>query len=349
MAAASRQTIRWTLLSLALALIFLGNLYIGAVHIPFQSVTDTILDKDNEAIAAGIRFIVLQSRLPAAITAIFCGAGLAVSGLPLQTSFRNPLAGPSILGINSGASLGVAIVMLVGGGSMIAGSLAFGGEIAIIAGAIAGSFLIMTILLSLSAWLRNDLMLLIAGILVGYLASSIIMILNFSATSDGVQNYVLWGMGSFTTIPLNRLPIFIVLILTGLSLALILAKPLDILLLGNDYARNLGINIRRTRNLLLLATGLLTAAATAFCGPISFIGLAVPHMARMIMKTDTHRILLPATMIIGALVGATCNILSVLPSSGLIPCTASASLLPLNAVTPLFGVPVILYVIMRRR
>ena len=187
MAAASRQTIRWTLLSLALALIFLGNLYIGAVHIPFQSVTDTILDKDNEAIAAGIRFIVLQSRLPAAITAIFCGAGLAVSGLLLQTSFRNPLAGPSILGINSGASLGVAIVMLVGGGSMIAGSLAFGGEIAIIAGAIAGSFLIMTILLSLSAWLRNDLMLLIAGILVGYLASSIIMILNFSATSDGVQ------------------------------------------------------------------------------------------------------------------------------------------------------------------
>ena len=328
MAAASRQTIRWTLLSLALALIFLGNLYIGAVHIPFQSVTDTILDKDNEAIAAGIRFIVLQSRLPAAITAIFCGAGLAVSGLLLQTSFRNPLAGPSILGINSGASLGVAIVMLVGGGSMIAGSLAFGGEIAIIAGAIAGSFLIMTILLSLSAWLRNDLMLLIAGILVGYLASSIIMILNFSATSDGVQNYVLWGMGSFTTIPLNRLPIFIVLILTGLSLALILAKPLDI---------------------LFLATGLLTAAATAFCGPISFIGLAVPHMARMIMKTDTHRILLPATMIIGALVGATCNILSVLPSSGLIPCTASASLLPLNAVTPLFGVPVILYVIMRRR
>lgn len=342
-------TARWTALCVVLLLVFIGNLYIGAVSIPFGQVTDILFGHPDQSVSAGIRFIVLESRLPAALTAILGGAGLAVSGLLLQTAFRNPLAGPSILGINSGASLGVAAVMLVGGGSMIAGTMELGGEIAIMAGAMAGSFLIMAILLALSALLRNDLMLLIAGILVGYLASSVIMILNFSATSDGVQNYVVWGMGSFTTVPLSRMPLLALLVAVGLAFAIMLAKPLDLLLLGNDYARNLGINISRIRNLLLLATGILSAAVTAFCGPISFIGLAVPHMARMVMKTDTHRILLPATIVMGAIIGAACNILSVLPSSGIIPGVSSASMLPLNAVTPLFGVPVILYVILRRR
>lgn len=342
-------TARWTALCVVLLLVFIGNLYIGAVSIPFGQVTDILFGHPDQSVSAGIRFIILESRLPAALTAILSGAGLAVSGLLLQTAFRNPLAGPSILGINSGASLGVAAVMLVGGGSMIAGTMELGGEIAIMAGAMAGSFLIMAILLALSALLRNDLMLLIAGILVGYLASSVIMILNFSATSDGVQNYVVWGMGSFTTVPLSRMPLLAVLVAVGLAFAIMLAKPLDLLLLGNDYARNLGINIGRIRNLLLLATGILSAAVTAFCGPISFIGLAVPHMARMVMKTDTHRILLPATIVMGAIIGAACNILSVLPSSGIIPGVSSASMLPLNAVTPLFGVPVILYVILRRR
>lgn len=342
-------TARWTALCIVLLLVFIGNLYIGAVSIPFGQVTDILFGHPDQSVSAGIRFIILESRLPAALTAILGGAGLAVSGLLLQTAFRNPLAGPSILGINSGASLGVAAVMLVGGGSMIAGTMELGGEIAIMAGAMAGSFLIMAILLALSALLRNDLMLLIAGILVGYLASSVIMILNFSATSDGVQNYVVWGMGSFTTVPLGRMPLLAALVAAGLAFAVMLAKPLDLLLLGNDYARNLGINIGRIRNLLLLATGILSAAVTAFCGPISFIGLAVPHMARMVMKTDTHRILLPATIVMGAIIGAACNILSVLPSSGIIPGISSASMLPLNAVTPLFGVPVILYVILRRR
>ncbi len=342
-------TARWTALCVVLLLVFIGNLYVGAVSIPFGQVTDILFGHPDQSVSAGIRFIVLESRLPAALTAILGGAGLAVSGLLLQTAFRNPLAGPSILGINSGASLGVAAVMLVGGGSMIAGTMELGGEIAIMAGAMAGSFLIMAILLALSALLRNDLMLLIAGILVGYLASSVIMILNFSATSDGVQNYVVWGMGSFTTVPLSRMPLLALLVTVGLAFAIMLAKPLDLLLLGNDYARNLGINIGRIRNLLLLATGILSAAVTAFCGPISFIGLAVPHMARMVMKTDTHRILLPATIVMGAIIGAACNILSVLPSSGIIPGVSSASMLPLNAVTPLFGVPVILYVILRRR
>lgn len=345
----SSRSLRWIVLCIILILVFVGNLYIGAVRIPISHVTDILTGNASTSVSDATRFIVLESRLPAAITAVFGGSGLAVSGLLLQTAFRNPLAGPSILGINSGASLGVAVVMLIGGGSMIAGTIEFGTEFAIIAGAMAGSFMIMAILLALSAWLRNDLMLLIAGILVGYLASSFIMILNFSATSDGVQNYVIWGMGSFTALPLERMPVFIILTMTGLAFAVALVKPLDLLLLGNDYARNLGINIRRTRNMLLLATGILSATATAFCGPVAFIGLAVPHIARMTMKTDTHRILLPATVIIGAIIGASCNLLSVLPSSGFIPWIKSASLLPLNAVTPLFGVPVILYVILHRR
>ena len=340
---------RWGVLIVALVISFLGNLYIGSVSIPFDAVTDILTARDGDTVSSGIRFIILQSRLPAALTATLSGAALAVCGLLLQTSFRNPLAGPSVLGINSGASLGVAVVMLIGSGSMIAGAMEFGTEIAIMIGALLGSFLIMAILLALSAWLRNDLMLLITGILVGYLASSVIMVLNFSATSDGVQNYVIWGMGSFTAVPLDRLPVFASIIMVGLLLAVLLAKPLDLLLLGNDYARNLGVNLSRTRNLLLLSTGILAAAVTAFCGPVSFIGLAVPHMARMVMRTDTHRILLPATIILGAIVGAACNILSVLPSSGLIPGINSAALLPLNAVTPLFGVPVILYVILQRR
>lgn len=345
----SRSYSRWGMLLTAFVIIFLGNLYIGAVSIPFATVTRLLTTHGDASLSSGISFIILQSRLPAAITATLGGAALAVSGLLLQTFFRNPLAGPSVLGINSGASLGVAVVMLFGAGSMIAGTMDLGVEIAIVIGALAGSMLIMSALFLLSTWIRNDLMLLIAGIFVGYLASSLIMILNFSATADGVQNYVIWGMGSFSAVPMDHIPVFAVMVISGIILAVTLVKPLDLMLLGNDYARNLGVNIIRTRNMMLLSTGILTAAVTAFCGPVSFVGLAAPHIARMVMRTDTHRTLLPATMLIGAIVGTACNILSVIPSSGLIPGIASAALLPLNAVTPLFGVPVILFVILRRR
>lgn len=325
----------WIILSVICLLV--ASLFIGAVHIEPLQVLDALLRKGNDD---AINFIILGSRFPQAITALLAGAALAVSGLMMQTMFRNPLAGPSILGISSGANLGVALVMLLMGSSVTIGSLAFSGYVSIIIGAFAGSILIMGLLILLSTVLRNDLMLIITGVLIGYLTSSIITLLNYSASAHGVQSYIMWGMGTFNSVSLNQLPVFAIIVGIGLILSLILVKPLNALLLGDDYARSLGIPIKTVRNLLLLATGILTAVTTAFCGPVAFIGLAVPHIARMIWHTDNHRVLMPATMLVGSAVALLCCIISVLPSAGIAP---------INAVTPLIGVPVILYVVIRRR
>ncbi|MDE6693445.1 MAG: iron ABC transporter permease, partial [Muribaculaceae bacterium] len=283
---------------------------------------------------------ILGSRLPQAVTALLAGAALAVSGLMMQTMFRNPLAGPSILGISSGANLGVALVMLLMGSTVTIGSLAMSGYVSIIIGAFAGSILIMGVLILLSSVLRNDLMLIITGVLIGYLTSSVITLLNYSASAHGVQGYIMWGMGSFNSVSTDQLPVFAMIVAIGLALSMMLVKPLNALLLGDDYARSLGIPIKAVRNLLLLATGILTAVTTAFCGPVAFIGLAVPHIARMIWRTDNHRVLMPATMLTGSAVALLCCIISVLPSAGIAP---------INAVTPIIGVPVILYVVIRRK
>ncbi|TFU93680.1 iron ABC transporter permease [Barnesiella sp. WM24] len=328
---------KFAIISILVAVLFLLNLFIGSVDIPASEVLDILLGGDSHG-AAG--FIVTGSRLPMAVTALLAGAGLAVSGLMLQTSFRNPLAGPSILGITSGASLGVALVMLLFGGSVVVGTLTVGGYAAVILGAFAGSLLIMALLLGLSTMLKNDLMLLITGIMIGYLASSVIMLLNYVSTAEGVQNYVMWGMSSFNGVSLNQLPLFSAITLGGIFLSLLLIKPLNVMLLGAGYARNLGVNIKRVRNLLLLATGLLSAVITAYCGPVSFIGLAVPHIARMIFRSDNHRILMPATLLCGSAVALGCSLLCILPSGNVIP---------INAVTPLIGAPVVLWVLLRHR
>lgn len=323
--------------AIALVILFLMNIFIGSVSLPASEVLSILLGNGEGGTA---EFIVLGSRLPMAITATLAGAGLAASGLMLQTAFRNPLAGPSILGISSGASLGVALVMLLCGGTITAGVFTVGGYTAVIIGAFVGSLLIMGILLSLSAVLKNDLMLLITGIMIGYLVSSAIMLLNYVSTADGVQSYVMWGMSTFNGVSLDQLPLFGSLTAVGLIIALALIKPLNLLLLGDGYARNLGINLNRVRNLLLLATGILTATITAFCGPVSFLGLAVPHIARLIFRSDNHRILMPATLITGAAVTLCCNLVCVLPSN---------SVLPVNAVTPLFGAPVVIWILLRGR
>ena len=230
--------------------------------------------------------------------------------------------------------------MLFLGGTISAGGYSVGGYVAVMAAAFAGSMLIMGLLLLFSSWLKNDLMLLITGIMVGYMTSSVISLLNYMSSADGVQSYVMWGMGNFNGVSLSRLPLFALITLAGIVMALLLIKPLNIILLGSNYARNLGISMRRVRNLLLLATGLLTAVITAYCGPISFIGLAVPHIARLLFRTDKHRVLMPATLISGAIVALGCNLVCVLPES---------TILPINAVTPFVGAPVILYVILRER
>lgn len=329
---------RFIVLSLLIVLLSLANLYIGSVSIPPGEVTAILAGGESDVQA--FNFIVLESRLPQALTAIIAGAALAVSGLLLQTAFRNPLASPSLLGITSGASLGVAIVTLLSGGTIAIAGISAGGFMAVMIAAFAGSLATMALLLVLSAWLKNDLLLLITGVLLGYLVSSVITLLNFSASATGIQSYVMWGMGSFSGLTMGSAGIFGIITAIGLIIALLLMKPLNIIQLGTSYARNLGINLTAVRNLLLVATGLLTAAVTAYCGPVAFIGLAVPHITRMIFPTANHRVLLPATILCGSAVALLCNLLCVLPSSGV---------LPLNAVTPLIGVPVIIYVILARR
>ena len=320
-----------------LVILFLLNLFVGSVTLPVADVAAILLGHGN---GDTTEFIVLGSRLPMALTAIFAGAGLAASGLMLQTAFRNPLAGPSVLGITSGASFGVALVMLLLGGSISAGAVTIGGYAAVIAGAFAGSLLIMGLLLMLSTLLKNDLMLLITGIMIGYLVSSAIMLLNYASTADGVQSYVMWGMSTFNGVSLEQMPLFAGLCCAGIVIALLLVKPLNLLLLGDGYARNLGVNLRMIRNMLLVATGLLTATITAYCGPVSFVGLAVPHIARLIFRSDNHRVLMPATLLTGAAVTLVCNLLCVLPSD---------SVLPINAVTPLIGAPVVIWVLISHR
>ena len=328
---------KFVIVSVLIVLLFLLNLFFGSVDIPARQVLDILLGAEGNG-AAG--FIVTGSRLPMAVTALLAGGGLAVSGLMLQTAFRNPLAGPSVLGINSGASLGVALVMLLLGGTISAGSYTLGGYAAVMVGAFVGSILIMCVFLFLSTVLKNTLMLLITGIMIGYLTSSVIMLLNFMSTAEGVQSYVMWGMSSFNGVSLQQLPLFSAVTIAGLAVALSLMKPLNLLLLGDGYAQNLGVNLRRVRNMLLLATGILTAVITAYCGPVAFIGLSVPHIARLIFRTDNHRILMPGTLMTGSAIALGCNLLCVLPAN---------SVIPLNAVTPLIGAPVVIWVLFKHR
>lgn len=330
--------IRFLILIAMTLLLFVSNIIFGAIDIPLSDILRVLTG--GESSNRSVEFIVLGSRLPQAITALLAGSSLAVAGLLLQTAFRNPLAGPTILGVSSGASLGVALVMLLFGGSMTFGSSVFGGYMAIVVGALAGSFLVMGLLIALSTIIRNDLMLLITGIMVGYLTSSVVTLLSSLSDAQGVRSFVMWGMGTFGDVSLDQLPFFSVACLFGLFLSLFLSKPLNLLLLGENYALNLGVNVKMVRNLLLISTGLLTAVVTAFCGPIGFIGISVPHIARLFLKTDDHLKLIPATMLTGGILALLCNVVSVLPED---------MVLPINALTPIAGVPVILYVIMKRK
>jgi iron complex transport system permease protein len=497
-----KTTIISITLVLAIVALFFANLAWGSVSIPLREVLSILAHPGvdmtpadsyypNETIESMSHYIVMESRLPNAITALLAGAALATSGLLLQTAFRNPLAGPDVFGISSGAALAVAVVMLAFGGNIsIAGfsiggflsldgltiggflailisafagamlvmgiitlfsamvrnqvvlliigimvgylassgisllnffssaegmksymiwgmgnmgnvsmaevpyfatvtliglllslllvkplissgaalavavvMLAFGGNIsiagfsiggflsldgltiggflAILISAFAGAMLVMGIITLFSAMVRNQVVLLIIGIMVGYLASSGISLLNFFSSAEGMKSYMIWGMGNMGNVSMAEVPYFATVTLIGLLLSLLLVKPLNALLLGEQYAENLGFNIRRLRILLLVVTGLLTAVVTAFCGPIAFIGLATPHIVRLLIRTDNHRQLLPLTMLMGSVIALLCNALCVLPAGG--------GIIPLNAVTPLFGAPVIIYVLVKRR
>ena len=320
---------RFTLLILSVVGAFALCILSGSVEIPASDVLRILAGQDAGTPAWS--YIVWQMRVPAGIAALLAGAALGATGLLLQSYFRNPLAGPSVLGITSGANLAVAIVVLLCGS--MAGMLT-------VAAAFVGAFAVLLVLLGLSHIVRQPVSLLIAGLLFSYLANAILTLLNYSATADGVQALMLWGMGSFSQVGMQQLPLFALLSGVPLLASLGLVKPLNAWMLGDDYARNLGISPAAVRWGVILIAGLLCAVTTAWCGPISFIGLSIPHVARSLFHTDNHRTLLPASILLGAACALLCLCMSTLPSGG--------RTLPVNALTPLFGVPVILYVLLRR-
>jgi len=327
------------LLVLLVVVLLAVNLAVGSVSIPLRDVISIVMG--HEAARPSWQFIIMESRLPQALTAMLCGGSLAVSGLMLQTAFKNPLAGPSIFGINSGAGVGVALVMLALGGSLSIGSVSISGFVAVLAAAFVGAMAVMGLIFLFSTMVRNNVMLLIVGIMIGYIANGVVSLLNFFATDEGVKSYMVWGMGSFGGVPMNQIPLFAALCVVGLIGALLLVKPLNALLLGEMYAENLGINTRRVRNWLIIITGLLTAVTTAYCGPIMFIGLAVPHIAHLLFRQADHRILMPGTILAGAVIALLCNVICFLPGE--------SGVIPLNAVTPVMGAPVIIYIIAKRK
>ena len=327
------------LLAAGIIVLFAMNLIVGSVRIPLADVCDILFDKFEGK--ESWKYIVMENRLPQALTAMLCGASLAVCGLMLQTAFRNPLAGPDVFGISSGAGLGVAIVMLFLGGSVSTTMFTVSGFLAILTSAFIGAIVVTMIILFLSTMVKNSVLLLIVGLMVGYVSSSAVALLNFFASEEGVKSYMVWGMGNFGGVSMNHMLLFALLCLVGIIASIFLIKPLNIMLLGTQYAESLGINIRQIRNLLLVTVGLLTAVTTAFCGPISFIGLAIPHISRLLFRTDNHQILLPGTVLTGAVIALFCNLVCYLPGE--------LGIIPLNAVTPLIGAPVIIYVIIKRR
>lgn len=325
-------------MAILVLLLFSVNLFYGTVFIPPSAVIDSLLGKELEkSVWANI---VWQSRFPQALTALFAGSALAVCGLMLQTLFRNPLAGPSILGVSDGANLGVALVMLYGGGFMTLNG-EWSHRLSVIFSAFLGAFFVLLLMIYFSSKVKSNVLVLILGIMISYLASSGISILNSYASADNIRTYVLWGMGSFSGVLTTQIPFFSFSILIGLLFSVSLIKPLNALLLGENYAANLGIHVGRTRTAILLSTGFLTALVTAFCGPVTFIGLVVPHMARMSIRTSNQKWLLPTTLLTGAGVALLCNLLTTIPFG--------KGVLPLNAVTPLIGAPMVIYVILKSK
>ncbi len=324
---------------LILALVCL-NVALGSVSLPLRDVIDTLLGRDDVPIIT--QNIILKSRLPQTLVAALAGAALAVSGLEMQTVFRNPLAGPTVLGISNGASLGVALVVLLGGN--IAGvalsKMGLVGEMALTVAAIVGAMLIMLLIISVSQRVRSSVTLLIIGVMIGYVANALIGVLKFFSVEEDIRSYVVWGMGSFQRVSPERFLPFAMSCAMLLILSLPLAKTLNLLLLGDGYARNLGLNLRRARLLVISSSGMLCAIVTAYCGPIAFLGLAVPHLCRGLLRSSDHRLLLPFTLFCGAVLALLCHLIARLPGF--------EGALPVNSVTALLGAPVVCWVLFRR-
>lgn len=325
----------------SILLFFFLNLVLGSVSIPLRSVWNILWGTGDESVIQ--QNIIWKSRVPQALTALVAGAGLSVSGLQMQTVFRNPLAGPSVLGISSGASMGVAFVVLLSGslGGVTLSKLGFMGEIALTIAAVAGSLSIMALIVFVSQKVRGNVTLLIIGVMIGYIANAVIGVLKFFSVEEDIRAYVIWGLGSFARVSGDQMTLFIGIMLVLLPLSFLLIKTLNLLLLGDAYARNLGLNIKRARLLVITCSGVLVAIVTAYCGPIVFLGLAVPHLCRGMFRTSDHRILMPASLLVGASLALVCNLIARMPGF--------EGALPVNSVTALVGAPVVMSVLFNKR
>lgn len=329
------------LIMASIFLFFFLNLVLGSVSIPLRAVWNILWGTGNESVIW--QNIIWKSRVPQALTALVAGAGLSVSGLQIQTVFRNPLAGPSVLGISSGASMGVAFVVLLSGslGGVALSKLGFMGEIALTIAAIAGSLSIMALIVFVSQKVRGNVTLLIIGVMIGYIANAVIGVLKFFSVEEDIRAYVIWGLGSFARVSGDQMTLFICIMVVLLPLSFLLVKTLNLLLLGDAYARNLGLNIKRARLLVITCSGVLVAIVTAYCGPIIFLGLAVPHLCRGMFRTSDHRILMPASLLAGASLALVCNLIARMPGF--------EGALPVNSVTALVGAPVVMSVLFNKR
>lgn len=330
------------LLALSIGVLFLLNLFLGSVDIPFRSIWNILWGMD-EGESVIWQNIIWKSRVPQALTAMVAGAGLAVSGLQMQTVFRNPLAGPSVLGISSGASLGVAFVVLLSGsiGGIALSRLGFMGEIALTMAAIIGALSIMALIVYVSQKVHGNVTLLIIGVMIGYVANAVIGVLKFFSVEEDIRAYVIWGLGSFARVSGNQMMVFVCIMAVLLPLSFLLIKTLNLLLLGDAYARNLGLNIKRARLQVIACSGVLVAIITAYCGPITFLGLAVPHLCRGIFRSSDHRILMPASLLAGAALALLCNLIARMPGF--------EGALPVNSATALVGAPVVVSVLFKKR
>lgn len=334
-------TLLMLLIIASIFLFFFLNLVLGSVSIPFRSVWNIVWGSGNESIIW--QNIVWKSRIPQALTALVAGAGLSIAGLQMQTVFRNPLAGPSVLGISSGASMGVAFVILLSGslGGVALSKLGYVGEIALSVAAIAGSLSIMALIVYVSQKVKGNVTLLIIGVMIGYVANAVIGVLKYFSVEEDIRAYVIWGLGSFSRVSGDQMILFVCLMAILIPLSFLLIKTLNLMLLGDGYARNLGLNIKRSRMLVITSAGVLVAIVTAYCGPIVFLGLAVPHLCRAIFRTSDHRILMPAVLFVGASLALVCNLIARMPGF--------EGALPVNSVTALVGAPVVASVLFKKR
>ncbi len=333
-------------ISVLITIIFLGillfflNLFVGSVTIPFADLFNVFFGSE---VNPTVSTIVFDYRLPQAVTALFAGAALSVAGLLMQTLFRNPLADPSMLGISSGAGLGVAITILLTGilGGSALSTMGIWSNLGVSLAAFVGATLVLMLILGFSSRVRNMTTLIIIGLMVSYLAGSLTDIMKFFSMKEDIHAFVIWGMGSFSAVGTSKLMFFSISIALGLFASLFMSKNLNVILLGDLYAENLGVNVKRNNLFIILVSGYLTAIVTAYCGPIAFLGLAIPHLTRFIFKTSDHRILVPAVMLIGMVVSLLCSLVARMPGF--------EGNLPINAVTAFIGAPIVIWVILRKR